>query len=193
LSERPLLVLASASPRRLDLLRQAGIEPDLVDPAEIDESPQKNETPRAHALRLAREKAQAVAARRLGAFVIGSDTVVAVGRRILGKPADAGEARKFLELLSGRAHRVLTAVAVAGPDGRRASRLGEARIQFKRLTPQEIDRYLETGEWQGKAGAYGVQGRAGAFVTGLQGSYTAVVGLPLYEMVCLLEGLGFRR
>jgi len=186
-------VLASASPRRLDLLRQAGIEPDQVDPAKIDESQQKNETPRAHALRLAREKAQAVAARRPGAFVIGSDTVVAVGRRILGKPADVVEARKYLELLSGRAHRVLTGVAVVGPDGRCAWRLGEARIQFKRLSRQEIGRYLESGEWQGKAGAYGVQGRAGAFVTALQGSYTAVVGLPLYETLCLLEGLGFGR
>lgn len=186
-------MLASASPRRLDLLRQAGIEPDEVDPAEIDETPLKTETPRAHALRLAREKTLAVAARRPHAFVLGSDTVVALGRRILGKPKDAAEARRFLELLSGRAHRVLTGVAVAAPDGRCSARLGEARIQFKRLTAEEIDRYLDSGEWEGKAGAYGVQGRAGAFVTGLQGSYTAVVGLPLYESVCLLEGLGFRR
>jgi septum formation protein len=193
LSERPLLVLASASPRRLDLLRQAGIEPDEVDPAEIDESPLKKETPRRQALRLARDKALAVAARRPSAYVIGSDTLVAVGRRVLGKPADEAEARKFLELLSGRAHRVLTGVAVVGPDGRFAARLGEARLQFKRLTGAEVDGYIESEEWIGKAGAYGVQGRAGAFVTALQGSYTAVVGLPLYETLCLLEGLGFRR
>ena len=186
-------MLASASPRRLDLLRQAGIEPDEVDPAEIDESPLKKETPRRQALRLARAKAGLVAARRPGAFVLGSDTVVAVGRRVLGKPADEAEARKFLELLTGRAHRVLTGVAVVAPDGRIAERLGEARLQLKRLTPAEIDAYLGSGEWRGKAGAYGVQGRAGGFVTALQGSYTAVVGLPLYETLCLLEGLGFRR
>jgi septum formation protein len=193
LSERPLLVLASASPRRLDLLRQAGIEPDEVDPAEIDESPLKSETPRRQALRLARAKAEMVAARRPGAYVIGSDTVVAVGRRVLGKAADEAEARAYLALLSGRAHRVLSGVAVVAPDGRTATRLGEARLQFKRLTAAEINAYVESGEWRGKAGAYGVQGRAGAFVTALQGSYTAVVGMPLYETLCLLEGLGFRR
>jgi nucleoside triphosphate pyrophosphatase len=193
LGERPLLVLASASPRRLDLLRQAGIEPDKVDPAEIDETPLKKETPRLQALRLSRAKADAVAARSPGAFVLGSDTVVAVGLRVLGKAADENQARAYLKLLSGRAHRVLTGVTVIAPDGRSATRLGEARLQFKRLTPAELDGYVESGEWRGKAGAYGVQGRAGAFVTSLQGSYTAVVGLPLYESLCLLEGLGFRR
>ncbi len=186
-------MLASASPRRLDLLRQAGIEPDQVDPAEIDESPLKKETPRRQALRLARAKAGMVAARRPGAFVIGSDTVVAVGRRVLGKASDEAEARAYLGLLSGRAHRVLSGVAVIAPDGRSAVRLGEARLQFKRLTQDEIDVYIGSGEWRGTAGAYAIQGRAGTFVTALQGSYTAVVGLPLYETLCLLEGLGFRR
>jgi septum formation protein len=193
LGERPLLVLASASPRRLDLLRQAGIAPDRVDPAEIDETPLKKETPRRHVLRLACAKAGLVAARAPDAYVLGADTVVAAGLRLLGKAADEAEARRHLSLLSGRAHRVLTGVAVVAPDGRRAARIGEARLQFKRLTPREIDGYVASGEWRGKAGAYGVQGRAGAFVIALQGSYTAVVGLPLYESLCLLEGLGFRR
>jgi septum formation protein len=190
---RSQLVLASASPRRLELLRQVGLEPDRVVPADIDESPLPDETPRRMALRLAREKAAAAAPGASGAHVLAADTVVAVGRRILGKPQDAAEARRWLELMSGRAHRVLTGVAVAAPDGRTAARLGEARIQFKRLTDRELDAYLESGEWEGKAGAYAVQGRAGAFVTALQGSYTAVVGLPLYETLALLEGLGFRR
>jgi septum formation protein len=193
MADRSPLVLASASPRRLELLRQVGVEPDRVEPADIDESQLPKETPRLMALRLARAKAAAAAPRAEGAYVLAADTIVAVGRRILGKPSDEAQARKWLELISGRAHRVLTAVAVHAPDGRMASRLGEARIQFKRLTRREIDAYLQSGEWRGKAGAYGVQGHAGAFVTALQGSYTAVVGLPLYETLALLEGLGFRR
>ena len=193
MADRSPLVLASASPRRLELLRQVGLEPDRVEPADIDESPQSDETPRRLALRLAREKAAVAAPRAPGAYVLAADTIVAVGRRILGKPADEAEARRWLELMSGRAHRVLTGVSVIAPDGRTASRLGEARIQFKRLTPREIEAYLSSDEWRGKAGAYGVQGRAGGFVTALQGSYTAVVGLPLYESLALLEGLGYRR
>jgi septum formation protein len=187
------LVLASASPRRLELLRQIGVEPDRIAPADIDESPLKDETPRRLALRLACAKAAAAAPGAEGAYVLAADTIVAVGSRILGKPADAAQARRWLELMSGRAHRVLTGVAVMAPDGRLASRLAEARIHFKRLTTAEIDAYLVSGEWCGKAGAYGVQGRAGAFVTALQGSYSAVVGLPLYETLALLEGLGLRR
>lgn len=193
MSDRAQLVLASASPRRLELLRQVGIEPDRVVPADIDESPLKDETPRRMALRLARGKAMAGAAAAPGAYVLAADTVVALGRRVMGKPLDAGQARHWLQLMSGRAHRVLSGVAVVVPDGRVAARVGEARIIFKRLTPGEIDAYLASGEWEGKAGGYGVQGRAGAFVTSLQGSYTAVVGLPLYETLALLEGLGFRR
>ena len=188
----PPLVLASSSPRRLELLRQVGIEPDLIDPADIDESPRRKETPRLTAARLAREKAAAAAARHPQAYVLGADTLVAVGRRVLGKPEDERQARAFLELMSGRAHRVLTAVSVIAPGGRSAHRIGEARVHFKRLTPQELDGYLQSGEWRGKAGGYGVQGRAGAFVMALEGSYTAVVGLPLYETLALLQGLGFR-
>lgn len=134
-----------------------------------------------------------MAARASDAFVIGADTVVAVGRRVLPKAESAEQARRCLDLLSGRAHRVLTGVAVFAPDGRVAARLSESRLHFKRLTTSEIDRYLVTDEWRGKAGGYAIQGAAGAFVTALQGSYSGVVGLPLYETASLLEGLGFRR
>lgn len=187
------LVLASASPRRLELLRQVGTAPDEVLPAELDEAPLKDETPRILALRLAEAKAAAVAAQRPDAFVLGADTVVAVGRRLLPKTETEAEARFCLELLSGRAHRVLTGVAVRAPDGRTGRRLSETRLQFKRLTGAEIEAYLLSGEWRGKAGGYGVQGRAGAFVRALNGSYTGVVGLPLYETTNLLNGLGWRR
>jgi septum formation protein len=184
-------VLASASPRRLELLAQIGLAPDLTDPAEIDETPLQGETARLLAVRLARGKAAAVSERQPGAFVLAADTVVAVGRRLLGKPDDAAEAARMLALLSGRAHRVLTAVAVAAPGGKLASRLSETRVRFKRLTRTEIDAYLASDEWVGKAGAYGVQGRAGAFVIALNGAYTGVVGLPLYETRALLAGLGY--
>ena len=187
------LVLASASPRRLDLLRQIGLVPDGVRAAEIDESPLPKETPRVMALRLAAAKAAVVAAAEPGAFVLAADTVVAVGRRVLGKASTREAARAHLSLLSGRAHKVLTAVAVVAPSGARAERLVETKLAFKRLTQTEIDAYLDSGEWEGKAGAYGVQGLAGAFVIQLQGSYPAVVGLPLYETLNLLQGLGWRR
>jgi septum formation protein len=186
------LVLASASPRRLDLLRQIGLEPDAVEAAEVDESPLKDETPRLLATRLAVAKAQSVAAKHAGSHVLGADTVVALGRRVLPKAADEAEVRACLELLSGRAHRVLTGVCAIGPDGRRAQRLVESRLHFKRLTPTEIESYVRCGEGLGKAGGYGVQGRAGAFVIALQGSYSGVVGLPLYEVGNLLSGLGYR-
>jgi septum formation protein len=188
---RPPLVLASSSPRRLELLAQIGLTPDLIDPAEIDETPLPGETARLLALRLARAKAAAVAERRAGAFVLAADTVVAVGRRLLAKPDDEADAARMLALLSGLAHRVLTAVAVAAAGGRSAARLSETRIRFKRLTAAETRAYLDSGEWAGKAGAYGVQGRAGAFVIALNGSYTGVVGLPLYETRALLTGLGY--
>ena len=191
LSPCPQLVLASASPRRLDLLAQIGIAPDVVDPADIDERRLKAETPRRAALRLAELKAETVAARRPGTYVLGADTIVCAGARQLGKPGEREEAATMLALLSGRAHRVLTAVAVAGPTGRSAARLSETRVRFKRLTDAEMRAYLASGEWAGKAGAYGVQGRAGAFVIALNGSYTGVVGLPLYETQALLIGLGF--
>ena len=187
------LVLASSSPRRLELLRQVGVTPDAVIGADLDESPQRHETPRQLAIRLAAEKAAVVAAREPAAYVLAADTVVAVGRRVLPKVEDEAEGRRCLELLSGRAHRVLTGVAAAAPDGRTAQRLVETRVHFKRLGPDEIRRYLESGEGRGKAGGYAIQGLAGAFVTTLQGSYSGVVGLPLYETLNLLTGLGFRR
>lgn len=186
------LVLASASPRRLELLKQIGLVPDAIRPANIDESPLTNETPRRLALRLAREKASTGAAASPGAYVLAADTVVAVGRRLMGKAETAEEARQWLNLMSGRNHRVLTGVAVVAPDGRAASRVAEARVAFKRLSASDLDAYLATDEWRGKAGAYGVQGAAGSFVTGIVGSYTAIVGLPLYETRCLLDGLGYR-
>ena len=189
---RAPLILASASPRRLELLRQIGVTPDGVQPADIDETPLKKETPRRLALRLASEKARAGAAASPGAFVLGSDTVVAVGLRLLGKAETPDEARKWLELMSGRNHKVLTGVALVAPDGRIASKLAEARVAFKRLTKAEIDAYLASDEWRGKAGAYGIQGIAGGFVTSIVGSYTAIVGLPLFETRCLLDGLGYR-
>lgn len=186
-------MLASASPRRLELLRQIGFEPDAVDAAEVDETPLKDETPRRLAQRLAAEKAVAVAGRHDGAFVLAADTVVALGRRVLPKAERAEEVGDCLRLLSGRAHRVLTGLCVLAPDGRRAQRLVESRVHFKRLTADEIENYLEAGEGVGKAGGYAIQGRAGAFVTALQGSYSGVVGLPLYEAATLLGGLGRRR
>ena len=191
--QRTPLVLASASPRRLDLLAQVGVAPDQVYPADIDETPLRDETPRRHALRLAVEKARAVAPRSPGAIVLAADTVVAVGRRILPKAETPEQAAYCLKLLSGRNHKVLTGVAAIAPDGREASRLVETRVQFKHLSAQEQADYLAGGEWNGKAGGYGVQGVAGGFLIDLHGSYTSVVGLPLYETLNLLTGLGYRR
>jgi septum formation protein len=186
------LVLASASPRRLDLLRQIGLDPDAIDAAELDETPAPKETPRRLALRLAGSKASHVAARHPDAFVLAADTVVAVGRRVLPKVETEAEERACLRLLSGRAHRVLTGVAVVAPGGRSATRLVESRVHFKRLSDDEFEGYVRSGEGIGKAGGYAIQGRAGAFVTTLQGSYSGVVGLPLYEAAALLGGLGLR-
>ena len=190
-ASRPLLVLASASPRRLDLLAQVGLIPDKVDPVAIDESLLKGQTPRLAALRLAAAKARAGAARNPGAFVVAADTIVAVGRRMLGKADTLDEARAMLALISGRSHRVLTGVMVIAPGGREATRLAEARVKFKRLARGETAALLAGEEWRGAAGAYRIQGRAGGLVTNLIGSYSAVVGLPLYETLSLLAGLGF--
>jgi septum formation protein len=189
----PPLVLASASPRRLDLLRQIGLAPDIIEASEVDETPHRDETPRRLALRLAEAKAACAVSRHPGAFVVGADTVVALGRRVLPKAASEDEVAACLRLLSGRAHRVLTGVCVTGADGRRASRLVETRVHFKRLTAGDVDGYLQSGEGIGKAGGYAIQGRAGAFVVSLQGSYSGVVGLPLHETANLLAGLGYRR
>lgn len=185
------LVLASASPRRVELLALVGITPDRIDPADIDETPLKGETPPRLAARLSVGKAEAAAARSPEAMVLAADTVVAVGRRFLEKAADDGEAVRFLKLLSGRGHRVYTGVAVAAR-GVVRQRVVETRVTFKVLSDAEIAAYVASGEWKGKAGGYGIQGRAGAFVTRLVGSYPAVMGLPLYETVNLLAGLGWR-
>lgn len=190
--QRPDLVLASASPRRIELLALIGITPDRIDPADIDETPERDETPSRLAVRLARSKASIVAARSPGAVVLAADTVVAVGRRLLEKPADEAEATKFLTLLSGRNHRVFTGVAVS-TGGKTISRVVDTRVSFKVLSPQEIKTYVEGGDWRGKAGGYGIQGPAGAFVTRIVGSYPAVMGLPLYETVNLLSGAGWHR
>jgi septum formation protein len=183
----PPLVLASASPRRLDLLRQVGLEPATIDPADIDETPRAGELPRAYALRMALAKLAVVKERHAGALVLAADSVVVCGRRILPKTEGEAEARDCLARLSGRRHRVLGGVAVAGPDGRVRTRLVETIVRFKRLEAAEIDSYLASGEWQGKAGGYAIQGRAAAFVAFLSGSYSNVVGLPLFETVALLE------
>jgi len=186
----PRLVLASASPRRRDLLACIGIEPDLIVPAEIDETPLKGELPRAHAARLAREKAEAVARLHPDALVLAADTVVACGRRILPKAETEAQARACLALLSGRAHRVWTTIHLKGPHGDSA-RAVETRVAFKRLSQTEIDGYIACGEWQGKAGGYAIQGRAAIFVRTLTGSHSAVVGLPLHETANLLAGAGY--
>ena len=189
------LVLASASPRRLDLLAQIGITPDAVDPADIDETPQQNELPRQLAGRLAETKSAAVAARHDAAYVLAADTVVACGRRILGKPEDADEARRFLRLLSGRRHKVITGIAVTPPSHRDARRTVMrtvvSGVRFKRLSDEDIERYLNFGEWPGKAGGYAIQGLADRFVADIQGSYSNIVGLPLQPTADLLTGLGF--
>ena len=186
------LVLASASPRRVDLLRQVGIEPGQIDPADIDETPGPRELPRPYALRMATAKLAAVAARHPGAIVLAADSVVACGRRILPKAEREEEARRCLDLLSGRHHRVLGGVAVAAPDGTVRTRLVETVVTFKRLTADEVAAYLAGGEWRGKAGGYAIQGHAARFVAFLSGSYSNVVGLPLYETVGLLTAAGLR-
>ncbi|WP_454017153.1 Maf family protein [Azospirillum sp. Marseille-Q6669] len=190
------LVLASASPRRLDLLRQIGVVPDAVDPADIDESPLPRELPPQHALRLAGEKASAVAARHPGAFVLAADTVVACGRRILPKAEEEKQARACLALLSGRRHRVFGGVVLLSPTGdgealRRSDRLVRTDVTFKSLSHEETESYIASGEWQGKAGGYAIQGRAAVHIRWIGGSYSNVVGLPLFEVAALLRGAGF--
>jgi septum formation protein len=194
---RPKLVLASGSPRRLGLLNQAGIDPDSLKPAEVDEIPKRGELPRALATRLARAKADsALEAVRLdeelrGAYVVAADTVVAVGRRILPKAETLDEAAQCLRLLSGRNHRVYTGVCLVTPKESFRQRLVETRVRFKRISREDLEAYLASGEWRGKAGGYAVQGLAGTFVVKIVGSYTNVVGLPLYETLALLSGEGY--
>ena len=185
------LVLASASPRRLDLLARIGVTPDAVDPADIDESVLRAELPRDHAVRLAKEKAKAVAARHSDALVLAADTVVAVGRRILPKVEDEATLRACMKLLSGRRHRVLTGVALAAPGQPLRTRLGETTIAMKRLSDEEIDYYASHGEWRGKAGGYALQGYGEVYVRHIAGSYSNVVGLPLGETRLLLKSAGY--
>lgn len=187
-ARRPRLILASASPRRLALLAQIGLTPDEVTPVEIDETPHPGEVPRVCAARLARAKAMAVALAP-GDVVLGADTIVSVGRRLLGKPRDAAEAEAFLRLLSGRRHRVTTAIAARSGEALRA-RVVETAVRLKRLSEPEIAAYLAGGEWQGKAGGYAIQGAAGAFIPWINGSHSAVVGLPLTETANLLRSMG---
>ncbi|MBV8090005.1 MAG: septum formation protein Maf [Alphaproteobacteria bacterium] len=188
----PLLVLASASPRRLELLQQIGIAPDCIEPPQIDETPCAGELPMSHALRLAEEKARAVMPRHPGAYILAADTVVACGRRILPKPDDLATARKCLELLSGRRHRVHSGIALGGPDNRLILRRVQSQVAFKRLSEAEIAAYLRCGEWRGKAGGYAIQGQAAALVRWICGSYSNVVGLPLFETAQMLAGRGYR-
>ncbi len=185
------LVLASASPRRLDLLARIGVEPDAVIPADVDESVPKGELPREHALRLAREKAQAVAAKEPDALILAADTVVAVGRRILPKVEDEETLRACMRLLSGRRHRVITGVALVVPGAGVRDRLVETMIAMKRLSDEEIDHYASHGEWRGKAGGYALQGYGEVYVRHIAGSYSNVVGLPLAETRLLLKSAGF--
>lgn len=183
------LVLGSASPRRRDLLAQIGVVADAIIPADIDESPSKGELPRPYVKRMAREKCEAVLGDD-GALVLTADTVVSAGRRILGKPVDAAEAAEFLLLLSGRRHRVTTSVCLA-VEGQIRQKTIETRVKMKRLSDAEISAYIRSGEWDGKAGGYGIQGLAAAFIPELHGSYTNVVGLPLTETANLLLGVGY--
>src|SRR5688572_5726326 len=194
------LILASASPRRLQLLAQIGVEPDRIIPTAIDEAPRRSELPRHTCVRLAKEKAQAAREKldkeeAAASIVLAADTVVAVGRRLLPKAESMDDADRCLALLSGRAHRVYTAVAMITPSGKLRQRLVESRVKFKRLSHDETQHYIASGEWRGKAGAYGIQGIAESFVVRLIGSYSNVVGLPLAETAALLEGEGyeFRR
>jgi septum formation protein len=182
------LILGSGSPRRLELLAQLGLTPDAIRAPDIDETPAKGELPRPYCVRMAREKAEMLDC-AAGEVVLTADTTVALGRRILGKPADASEAARFLLALSGRRHRVITAIAVRTADSLR-ERAVETVVRFKRLSDAEMSAYIRSGDWQGKAGAYAIQGPAGAFIPWIQGSYTAVMGLPVAETSALLTAAG---
>jgi len=186
----PSLILASASPRRRELLARLGIEPARVAPADIDETPLNGELPRDYAVRMAREKAEAAASG--DGHVLAGDTVVAAGRRILPKAEDEATARACLDLLSGRRHRVLSAIALRAPDGTLREKLSETIVRFKRLSREEIDAYIAGGEWHGKAGGYAIQGAAEGLIAWIQGSHSGVVGLPLFETRALLKAAGFR-
>jgi septum formation protein len=187
------LILASASPRRKALLEQIQITPDKIVAPDIDETPRKAELPRDHALRLAEEKARAVAEKNKDCFILAADTVVACGRRILPKTENEKQARECLELLSGRRHHVFGGIAVVTPDGKLHTRLSDTTVQFARLSAKDIENYLESGEWRGVAGGYAIQGTAAKFVKFLQGSHSNVIGLSLYDTMKILEAAGYTR
>lgn len=187
------LILASSSPRRVDLLAMAGITPDNIVPADIDETPLKGELPQHLCMRLARGKAEAVASANPGAIVLGADTVVACGRRDLGKPADEADARRMLALLSGRRHKVFGGLCVIGADGKALTRLCTTTVAFRRLSKADIDAYIESREWDGKAGGYAVQGLAARYVKFMSGSHSNIVGLSVYDAVAMLESAGYKK
>jgi len=186
------LILASASPRRVQLLEQIGVTPDQIIPADIDETPLKAELPRDHALRLAQQKAEAIAADHPNAYILAADTVVACGRRILPKAENEQQARDCLALLSGRRHHVYGGIALITPEGKTHTRLADTIVQFKRLTAAEIDAYITSGEWDGKAGGYAIQGLAATYIKFIRGSYSNVVGLSLYDTMTMLNASDFK-
>lgn len=189
----PVFILASASKGRLSLLESIGLVPDSIIPADIDETPHKNELPADFVLRLAKEKAAVVAAKNPDAYVVAADTIAAAGRRIIGKAADENEARKTLKMLSGRRHKVFTGVCVVAPQGKQSAKRVMTVVEFKRLSKQELEGYIASKQWEGKSGCYGIQSRAGGFVASINGSFSNVVGLPLVEVTQMLSGLGFKH
>lgn len=187
------LILASASPRRLELLSQIGIKPDAVIPADIDETILKGELPKNLATRLAKGKAEKIAIANPNAFILAADTVVACGRRLMDKPTDANDARRILEILSGRRHKVYGGLCLIAPDGKSRSRLCETTVSFRRLSQSEITAYIDSGEWEGKAGAYAIQGMAATFTKFLSGSHSNVIGLSLYDVASMLDTAGYKK
>jgi len=186
------LILASASEGRLSLLKSIGINPDKVIPADIDETPLKNENPKAYVLRLAEEKAQFIFNKNNQSFVIGGDCIALLGRKIIGKANSEEEAKKIIKSFSGRRHQIISAVSVISPNNRQASRVVTTRVKFSYISDEEINDYIATGEWKGKSGCFGIQGRGGGFIESINGSYSNVVGLPLVETKRLLKGLGYK-
>ena len=187
------LILASSSPRRRELLASISVVPKAIISPDVDETPLKGESPRVYVTRIARLKAQAGHQQAAGSYILAADTIVEAGHKIICKPKDEADARRILEHLSGKRHRVYTAVCAISPSGQEAHRVVITRVSFKRFTQEELTEYLAAGEWEGKAGAYGIQGIAAKFVKFISGSYTNIIGLPLYETDCLLKGLGFRH
>lgn len=188
-----MLILASASPARKALLEAAGLTPDLILPADIDETPHKNEKPTAYVQRLAEEKALTIQKLHPNAYIIAADTIAVMGARIIGKAASRAEAEKIITRFSGRRHKVLTGLCILSPDGKKSVRLVSSAVKCRMVQPTEIQAYLDSGEWEGKSGCYGLQGRASAFIASITGSYTSIIGLPIAETIAILNGMGFKR